>query len=188
VSTSYGFSTDIPLGKIRSFAQERAVAALEQVLGDGINDASMEELTDEDGHPWLSVRCPEQGMSHADIQRIDGALEKLAAWAAEGFAVDCFYEAIRETDFHGPTEAAAAKARTVWCLEQAVGFLKRSGVNLEALEQALDLVQGLARLDISGEYPDQEDSHARLVRLIQEARMICESAKQSAEPKPAPVV
>lgn len=188
MSKSYGFYADIPLGKIRSFAQERAIAALEQVLGEGINDASMEELTDEDGRLWLSVQCPEQGMSHADIQRIDGAMENLAAWAVEGFAVDYFYEDVRETDFHGPTEAAAAKARTVWCLEQAVGFLKRSGVNLEVLEQALDLVRGLARLDISGEYPDLEDSHARLVRLIREARTICESAKQSAEPKPAPVV
>jgi hypothetical protein len=191
MATSYGFSAEIPLGKIRSFAQERAVEALEQVLGDGINDASMEKLTDEGGHLWLSVQCPEQDMAWTDTRRIDEALVNLAHFATEGFSVRACLNGVDETEFKGPTEAAAAEARMAWCLREAVNYLKLSGANLEALEQALDLVERLAGLTLwdepgpDGEFFEPtvglEDSHSVLMDLIAEARRIRAAARQPAK-------
>lgn len=198
MSTSYGFSAEIPLGRIRSFAQERAVEALEQVLGDGIFDADMEELTDDAGGLWLDVRCPEQDMAWSDTRRIDEALGNLANYAVDGFTVLAWLNGVEETVFKGPTEAAAEKARTDWCLREAANYLKLSGINLDALERTLDLVERLAGFTLWGEpgpagepfepTDGLEDCHSTLMDLIAEARGICESAKRPAPPQSARVV
>jgi hypothetical protein len=109
MSVRYGCSTEIHLPAITS-AIAASVKGLKKILK-WINDAQINDKSASDGTVWLNVQCPEQNCGHMFIENLEKAIDDLAQYALDGFAVEYVYEGDPGVDFYGSTPETKAIAK-----------------------------------------------------------------------------
>jgi hypothetical protein len=131
MSARYGCSTEIHLP---AFTPDMATAIedLKKILK-WIDDAQINDESASNGTVWLNVQCPEQSCGHTFIQDLDKAIDDLAQYALDGFAVEHVYDGDQDVDFYGPTPEATATAKRNWNFSKAAHYLEEEGIHLEFL-------------------------------------------------------
>lgn len=131
MSARYGCSTEIHLPAITS-AIAASVEGLKKIHG-WVNDARLNDESASDGTVWLNVQCPEQNYGHSFVKDLDEAIDDLAQYALDGFAVEYVYEGDQGVDFYGPTPEAKANAKRNWNFSKAARYLKEEGIHFESV-------------------------------------------------------
>ncbi|MVF23139.1 hypothetical protein EVC37_16175 [Methylocaldum sp. BRCS4] len=131
MSARYGCSTEIHLPAITS-AIAASVKGLKKILK-WINDAQINDESASDGTAWLNVQCPEQNCGHSFVKDLDEAIDDLAQYAPDGFAVEYVYEGDLGVDFYGSTPETKAIAKRNWNFGKAAHYLEEEGIHLESL-------------------------------------------------------
>ncbi len=184
MSARYGCSTEIHLP---AFTPEMATAieGLKKILK-WINDAQINDESASDGTVWLNVRCPEQNCGHTFIKNLDEAIDDLAQYALNGFAVEYMYEGDQGVDFCGSTPETKAIAKRNWNFSKAAHHLEEEGIHLESLLKIPVAAQAIVE-DIKLAYgtgvgneideesldrPDWVVSHRSLAELLQNVTVI----------------
>ncbi len=179
MSARYGCSTGIHLPAITSTIAA-SVEGLEKILR-WINDAQINDESASNGTVWLNVQCPEQNCGHSFVKDLDEAIDDLAQYALNGFAVEHVYEGDQGVDFYGQTPETKAISKRNWNFRKAARYLKEEGIHLESLLKTpvaaqaivddIKLAYGTGAGDAIDEesldWPDWAVSYRGLAKLLQ---------------------